>query len=216
MKLCQRTNTDITQEQIIQVQKHSIAQVSGKNLFKLREGRIGASQSKAAAHSDPALPSQSLIQGICYLELHKLNTKAVRHGCNHEASTIRALRNPWKKLVNFKIVKCGLFINQERPWIHATPDFLCSCDCCDDGCEEIKCSYCIENCDFDSYVSKPSSWTFLGSSLLDRNEYYYQVQQHLCSTKLNYNYFTVCAVNEAINYLKFVQTKILPDKEHWN
>ena len=94
MKLCQRTNTDITQEQIIQVQKHSIAQVSGKNLFKLREGRIGASQSKAAAHSDPALPSQSLIQGICYLELHKLNTKAVRHGCNHEASTIRALRNP--------------------------------------------------------------------------------------------------------------------------
>ena len=99
IKLCQRTNTDATEEKIVQVQKHSIAQVSGTNLFKHRERRIGASQSKAAAHSDPALPSQSLIQGICYSELHKLNPKAVHHGCKHEASTIHALRNPWKKLM---------------------------------------------------------------------------------------------------------------------
>ena len=197
IKLCQSTNIDITEEQIAQVQKDTISQASGTNFFKHRAGRIGASQSKAAAHSDPALPSQSLIQRICYPALHKKKTH-----------------------VNFKIVKCGLFINQEHPWIHATPDFLCSCDCCGDGCGEIKCPYCIENCDFDSYFSKPSSClakNIAGQfTLLHTHKYYYQVQQQLFTTKLNYNYFIVCTVNEATNYLKFVQTKVLPDKEHWN
>ena len=57
IKLCQSTNSDITEEQIAQVQKDTISQESGTNFFKHRAGRIGASQSKAAAHSDPALPS---------------------------------------------------------------------------------------------------------------------------------------------------------------
>ena len=57
IKLCQSTNIDITEEQIAQVQKDTISQASGTNFFKHRAGRIGASQSKAAAHSDPALPS---------------------------------------------------------------------------------------------------------------------------------------------------------------
>ena len=56
IKLCQSTNIDITEEQIAQVQKDTISQASGTNFFKHRAGRIGASQSKAAAHSDPALP----------------------------------------------------------------------------------------------------------------------------------------------------------------
>lgn len=25
--------------------------------------------------------------------------------------------------MNFKVVKCDLFINQDYPWMHATPDF---------------------------------------------------------------------------------------------
>ena len=131
LKLCQSTSIDITKEKIDQVQKDTISQSSGANFFKHRAGRIGASQSKAAAHSDPALPSQSLIQRICCPELHKVNTKAVRHGCKHEASAISAFEESMKKThTNFKVIKCGLFINEENPWMHATPDFLCSCDCC--------------------------------------------------------------------------------------
>ena len=70
------------------------------------------------------------------------------------------------------------------------------------------------------HVSKPSSClakNIAGQfTLLHTHEYYNQVQQQLFTTELNYNYFIVCAVNEATNYLKFFQTKILPDKEHWN
>ena len=96
-KLCQSTSIDITKEKIDQVQKDTISQSSRANFFKRRAGRIGASQSKAAAHSDPALPSQSLIQRICYPELHKVNTKVVRHGCKHEASAISAFEESMKK-----------------------------------------------------------------------------------------------------------------------
>jgi len=75
------------------------------------------------------MPSQSLIQSICYPELNKLNTKAVRHGCKHEQDAINTYENAMKKEhVNFKVVKCGLIINEEYPWLHASPDFLCSCD----------------------------------------------------------------------------------------
>ena len=124
-KLCQSTSIEITKEKIDQVQKDTISLSSGANFFKHRAGRIGASQSKAAAHSDPALPSQSLIQRICYPELHKVNTKAVRYGCKHEASAISAFEESMKKIhTNFKVIKCGLFINEENPWMHATPDFF--------------------------------------------------------------------------------------------
>ena len=71
----------LQKKKIDQVQKDTISQSGGTNFLKHRAARIGASQSMAAAHSDAALPSQSLIQRICYPELHKVNTKAVRHGC---------------------------------------------------------------------------------------------------------------------------------------
>ena len=50
-----------------------------------------------------------------------------------------------------------MFVNQEYPWLHATPDFLCSCDCCGEGCGEIKCPYCLKDLDFQEYVTKQGS-----------------------------------------------------------
>ena len=58
---------------------------------------------------------------------------------------------------NFEISKCGLLINKEFPFLHATCDFLCSCDCCSLGCGEVKCPFCIEGCDFERYITKTVS-----------------------------------------------------------
>ena len=157
-KVCQEIDIKITKEQITQVERDTITQAKGTNLFKHWAGRIGASQCKAACNSNPALPSQTLIQSICYPQLNKVNTKAVLHGCKHEELAIRAYEEKMKESrTNFKIIRCGLFINVEYPWLQATPDFLCSCDCCRKGCGEVKCPFCIENCDFDNYVKKSSS-----------------------------------------------------------
>ena len=139
-----RTNSE-------QVQIDTINQAKRKNFIKHRAGRIGASQSKAAASTDPSLPSQSLIQSICYPELSKITTKkAVLHGCQHEAGAINSYEQFMKtKHVSFKVLKCGTFINEDHPWVHATPDLLCT-GCCGEGCGEIKCPFCIENLDFDA------------------------------------------------------------------
>lgn len=53
LHFCQSIHTEVTKEQIDQVQKDTISQLSGTNFYRHRAGRIGASQSKAVAHSDP-------------------------------------------------------------------------------------------------------------------------------------------------------------------
>ena len=83
---------------------------------------------------------------------------------------------------DFVLEKCGVFIDKEHRWIHATPDFLCSCSCCGKGCGEVKCPYSIDDCDFDSYTAKESACLekVNGKIRLKTNhQYYYQVQQQL-------------------------------------
>ena len=47
------------------------------------------------------------------------------HGCKHEGLAISAYEHVMKeKHKNFKIVKCGMFINKKYPWLHAIPDFF--------------------------------------------------------------------------------------------
>lgn len=218
LEVCMATKLEITREQIQQVEKDTISQAKGTNFFKHRAGRIGASQSKAACHTNPALPSQSLIQAICYPELSKFSTKATEHGCKHEALAIRTYEEFMKtKHTNFKVIQCGLIINEEMPWLHATPDFLCYCDCCGEGCSEVKCPYCLDNCDFESYVTKSSACLKKDSQghyvLPHDHQYYYQVQQQLFTTNRPYCDFVVCAVGA--NDIVMVQQRILPDKGHW-
>ena len=107
-------------------------------------------------HSNLAQPPRSLIKTICYPNLFKVNTKAVQHGCQHEDDAIKAYEIEMKTVhVNFELKQCGLFINKDYPFLHATPDFLTSCDCCGQGREEVKFPICIsQDCDFDQYVMK--------------------------------------------------------------
>ena len=74
--------------------------------------------------------------------------------------------------VNFKIEKCGTFVSAEYPWIHS-PDFLCACDYCAQGCGEIKCPYCLKDADFISYTEKPTSCLFLnGDKYMPRRNHH--------------------------------------------
>ena len=44
---------------------------------------------------------------------------------------------------NIQPIRCGLFINEHYPCLHATPDFLTTFDCCSFGCGEVNCLICI-------------------------------------------------------------------------
>ena len=62
-----------------------------------------------------------------------------------------------EKHTNFHIKPCGTFVNQKYPWLHATPDFLCYCDCCGEGCGEVKCPYCLKDPDLKDYPENSNS-----------------------------------------------------------
>ena len=94
-----------------------------------------------------------------------------------------------------------MFINKEYPWLHATPDFLCSCDCCGEECGEVKCPFCIDNCDFESCVSKSSSCLRKDSAGNFWKE----------STVT----FVVCAF-EGCGATNFFHQRILLEEQHWN
>ena len=105
----------------------------------------------------------------------------MHHGCKRGAPAILAFEEPMKKAhMNFKVVKFGLFSNEEHSWMHSG-FFLCLCDCCIEGCREIKWPLCLENRDFDRYVLRPGSSLEMNSSgeliPVSTHEYYYQVQQ---------------------------------------
>lgn len=199
LDVCLTINIQITKKEIEQVEKDTRSQAKGINFFKHRAGRIGASQCKTACHTNPALPSQSLVQSICYPELNKFSTKATEHGCKHESLAIRYYEEFMKtKHTNFRVMESGSVIHEDMPWIHATPDFLCECDCCGKGCGEVKCPLLLEDCDFDTYVTKSNSCLKKNSQgrfeLPKDHQYYYQVQQQLFTTKLPFCDFVVCAI----------------------
>ena len=149
LKACSNINIQITDEEIKIIEEDTRDQSQGSSFYRHRAGRIGASISKAASHTNPAQPSQSLFKTTCYPNIFKFSTAATDHGCKHEGIAIKAYELVMKKKrINFQVKKCGTFINKQYPWLHATPDFLISCDCCGEGCGEVKCPYCLKDTDF--------------------------------------------------------------------
>lgn len=144
--------------------------------------RIGASVSWTVAHSNPMQPSQSLIKSLRYPHLFKVTSKAISNGKKYEKTALETYVSlmSWTHK-DFQVKYCGMIVDKEHPWLHATPDFMASCSCCGDGCREVKCPYSIKNGDFQAYISKKSSCLEMvkGKLRLRRNQYYYQAQQHL-------------------------------------
>lgn len=114
------------------------------------------------------------------------------------------------------MLKLVLHLFKKYPWLHATPDFLCYCDCCGEGCGEVKCPYCLKDTDLQDYPEKSNSCLKSESgitSLKTEHAYYYQSQQQIFTTGYNYCDFIVCSFNEQIS---FFCERILPDICHWN
>ncbi|KAK2555743.1 hypothetical protein P5673_022310 [Acropora cervicornis] len=192
-------NLDLNDSELCAIEADTRKQFKGNLFFRHRAGRIGASVSWAVAHSNPMQPSQSLIKSLCYPHLFRVTSKAITHGKKYEKTAVEtyvSLMSQTHK--DFQVKYCGMIVDKEHPWLHATPDFMASCSCCGDGCGELKCPYGIKNGDFENYISKTTSCLekVNGEIRLKRNhQYYYQVQQQLNITKLKYCDFVVFAFN---------------------
>ena len=179
LRKCLDVQLNISNEDIQLVEKDTRSQAKASSFFRHRAGRIGASVCGAVYHTNLAQPSQSLIQSMCYPHLFKLNTKAIQHGIKYEDYAIKAYEQCMRSThVNFKLEICGMFINKVYQFIHATPDFLVSCDCCGLGIGEVKCPISIPNGDFGKYLLKKNCCLekVNGEMKLKReHNYYYQV-----------------------------------------
>ena len=145
--------TDWEIEQIEDTRK----QAKSSGFHNPRAGKIEASVSRAVYHSDVTKPSQPLIKIIVYPSLYNLKTKAIQHGVREESNAVKAygeiMKSTHKK---FTILYCGVIISKEHSYIHATLDFLSSCDCCGLECGYVKCPL-VDSCDFDTYIARKYS-----------------------------------------------------------
>ncbi|KXJ23861.1 Chromatin modification-related protein YNG2 [Exaiptasia diaphana] len=175
---CSEINITLSDSELHLIEQDTKDQAQTSAFFTHRAGRIGASQSHSAVHTNSFQPSISLVKSICYPQLFKVTTKATVYGCKNEAKAIDAYSTAMsKKHIDLKVTKCGMFIDKSRPWMHATPDFLSTCTCCGDACGEVKCPYGLKDGNFESYLTKKSSCLErTGNNLqLKRNHpYYYQ------------------------------------------
>ena len=129
LKVCNDVKVELSKEQMKAVERDTRSQAKGNKLFK---HRYGTSLSKQ--HAKHTLPCPLCPLFNQFATLNYTSTKAVRHGCKHEKDAINVHDNAMiEEHVDSKQVKCGLIINEECPQLHASPDFLCSCDCCGKG-----------------------------------------------------------------------------------
>ena len=120
---------------------------------------------------------------------------------------------------NFTLTRCGLFINDKHPFLHATPDFLTSCDCCGLGCGEVKCPISLRDYDFEKYTLEKNACLEKVDSvfcLKRHHNYYFQVQQQLFTLIDRKHFdFAVCAISPD-RKPQIVKERVYPDSKHWD
>ena len=203
----------VTKEQASKLCEDTEKQSKSKVWFRHRAGRVTASRFKAAAHTNPDNPSQSLIKEICYPTSHKVYSEAITWGQKNE-EVARAMYHSFmkEKHSNFLLTSSGLVVHPDYPYLGASPDGIVKCSCCTGtGVLEIKCPFrckmqsfieASKNKDFCLKVGEDGSW-----ELNAQHAYYYQVQAQIKLTGAKYCDFVVWSPCE------FVTLRINPDTE---
>ena len=206
----------ITTEQAKRLHEETQKQSESKLWFRHRAGRVTASRFKAAAHTNPDNPSQSLIKEICYPTSRKAFSEAITWGLKNEP-VARAMYNTVmkEKHSHLSVTLSGLVVHPDYPHLGASPDGIVKCKCCTGtGVLEIKCPF---RCKTLSFLEASNSKDFClqlskdgGLELDTQHAYYYQVQAQIILTGAKYCDFVVWSPEE------FVTLRISPDAECLN
>ena len=86
----------------------------------------------------------SLLRKVCYPESCQFTPRAIVYGCEHEKDAIEAYKSSMSGHLNFKLAPCGFFVDQQAPYLGASPDALVECSCCGCGVVEVKCPLCAK------------------------------------------------------------------------
>lgn len=140
--------------------------------------------------------SESLNRAITKFNISsKSYIPAINFGKLHESDGINTLWNEFKNSHrNAKIIKVGLCLDPEQPYIAGSPDIMLSCEnCCNEGQKlaigEIKCPYRLRN----SGISEWRQLEYLTDTgeLKQNHPYYYQQNLYCGITKVANCFFHV-------------------------
>ncbi|PFX12061.1 hypothetical protein AWC38_SpisGene24040 [Stylophora pistillata] len=134
----------VTEEQSVQIEETTRQQSKSKLWFEMRCGRITASKSPQACHTNPDTLSVSLINVICYGS--HFSSDATKWDCDHEKQALKEYEQVMQsKHENFHIKEYGLVVSPQYPHLGASPDSMSLCTCCGQGVLEVKCPSSIKS-----------------------------------------------------------------------
>ena len=157
----------------------------------------------------------SLVSNIMGIQSrnHLQHVPAVKWGRDHEEQALKAFySSEATKHHNFKLEKTGLIIDQNRPWLAASPDSILTCKCHGTSVIEIKCPFSIKD---SSVTEGATKCSFLDTShnipkLNTSHRYYTQIIGQMALKGSSQGYFITWTPmgNPLIDKVNFSQ-------EHW-
>lgn len=202
--LCRFRVTEITKEEIQDIELHTREQGKSSRWFEERRKRITASCFGDICKATDRRNMEALAASL--INPKTINTAAVQHGKKYEAVALEQ----FEKKNGQKTLKCGLFVNHEFPYLGASPDSVIDSD----TVVEVKCPFKAKN-----ETVSPQTVPYLkldsdGHLTLSRtHSYFYQVQgQMFCSGRkqclfLVYTTKDLKAVNVSLDE-EFVQSMV--------
>lgn len=209
--LCRFRVTQITAEEVQEVELHTRDQGNSSRWFEERQKRMTASRFGDICKATDRRNMEAL--AVSFLSAKTLNTAAVKHGKKYETVALEQ----FERENGQKTLKCGLFVNPKIPYLGASPDGII-----DDTVVEVKCPFSAKN-----ELISPQTVPYLkldsdGCLTLSRtHNYFYQVQgQMFCSGRkqclfLVYTTKDLKAVNLSLDEV-FVQSMVNSLKEFFD
>lgn len=186
-------NTDISMSSsdIARTFLRTKQQAKNREWYEGKAGKIGGSGLYDILHTNEMEPSISLIRRICYPYEHRFSSKQTNYGCNHEKDAIKLyLQNMTGGHENFTYEDSGWIVHPDHFDFGATPDGLVSCECCGEGCVEIKCPFCWKDKtteDIQGELERNLASQCLEQTLIRNIELHIHM---ICHTKSNVNKLT--------------------------
>lgn len=162
---------------------------------KLRAGRVTASKFMAVCNASLSNPDKNLLTEICYPE--KCGNPSKNDQTEFMAMAMESFSLQMKKLhANFNCKTVGLIVDPNYPYFAATPDGVCSCQCCGEYFVEIKCPFSAaqQNASVENLMQLKDSFmeTINGGYCLRHDHaFYYQLQMQMALGKKKFAIFYV-------------------------
>ena len=137
---------------------------------------------------------------------------AIQWGRIHEKDAKDAFLSEFGKHRKLKMLEAGLFVKNDLPYIGASPDAVCQCECCTKFVVECKCHFSIKDkCVQDAWQETDFLKMVDGVlSLNPAHKYHTQIQGQMALAGCTHGYFVVWTTTGA----PFIQ-KIMFNEEFW-